>query len=98
MLNWGGGGNLDKSKARQRRRGRTLRIEELEGREMLDAGLMAALDDVFNACNQPLNDTVIVDQSEWQAQIQAAPVTITTPAKVEGAILSAADTRVTDAF
>jgi len=61
-------------KARQRRRGRTLRIEELENREMLDAGLMAALDDVFNACNQPLNDTVIVDQSEWQAQIQAAPV------------------------
>jgi len=38
---------LPSSKKNKRKRGRTARIEELESREMLDAGLMAALDDVF---------------------------------------------------
>ena len=47
-------------KAQQRRRGRTLRIEELESREMLDAGLMAALDDAFKS-STPENETVIVE-------------------------------------
>jgi len=36
------------NKKRRRQRGRTCRIEELESREMLDAGLMATLDDVFD--------------------------------------------------
>jgi len=49
-------------KAQQRRRGRTCRIEALEEREMLDAGLMSALNDAFNVSSLPAeNDTVIME-------------------------------------
>ena len=58
------GSNNKKSSAKtqQHRRNRTLRIEELESREMLDAGLMSALDDLFFSSSPPYeNDTVVVE-------------------------------------
>ena len=43
-------------KAQKRRQGRVCRIEELENREMLDAGLMSALDDIFAPAPETMPD------------------------------------------
>ena len=81
-------------KTQQRKRGRICRIEELENREMLDAGLMSALDDIFNmSSSQPLNDTIIVDNNTdglaspglVQNTAQVAQAALAPPAQAAGA-------------
>jgi len=53
------GNNLDstaKAKQEKRKRGRTARIEELEGREMLDAGIWGAIQDHYGLANSNVTD------------------------------------------
>ena len=66
------GGSLNAKRKRKNRR--TLRIEELESREMLDAGLFAALDDAFFRSVPVENDTIIVDTSLPETTSQTSPV------------------------
>lgn len=69
-------------------RGRTCRIESLEEREMLDAGLMSALDDIFTLnVSTPENDTVIVDANTEENQSQHTLAQSPVPAAEDVSIL-----------
>jgi hypothetical protein len=60
FFGFGGDEPSSARKARQRKHRRTLRIEELESREMLDAGLMSTLADIFATHSPQLPETVEV--------------------------------------
>jgi len=76
--------SASKKRANKQRQGRTLRIEELEGREMLAATPWTLADDVFSQSLQHDDDVVIVDTAVPQvvnAPLQAADtITVTSTA------------------
>ena len=58
---FGNNDHFTSSNKAKRRRSRTLRIEELESRELLDAGLMSALDDAFYVPREPETASAFIE-------------------------------------